>query len=393
MKTILFVDDDKQISTLFTSLFQNTEYTALTASCGAEALDVLEYQKADIIICDMHMPLMDGYQLLQEVKLIYPSMLRIILCDYADEKVVLRAIQQNIAKMYLLKPWKNDVFVNLIKRLFETQELLNGTSLLSLINNIEDLPTIQSSYSRIISMIDNDLDISKISLVIEQDQTITTKILHLVNSAYFGMKIGSIRQAATYLGLQNIRSLVVTTSIVDAVSIKGIGSMFFTQLWNHAFLTNRILTMLFEKSKQKKLSESSVSAGLLHKIGIVLLLKIYPEKYMQLIKATERDKKQLMILEKGKFNTIHPEVGGYLLYWWDLPFPIVEAALYHHIPFDGRIINKELVMAVHIAQKYAGDKLGGIQYCNFDVRVFDALNINRNEFEVLVNSMDITSIK
>ena len=49
----------------------------------------------------------------------------------------------------------------------------------------------------------------------------------------------------------------------------------------------------------------------------------------------------------------HDEVGGFLLNWWSLPHPIVEAAMFHHDPLNSAIIHKEVVAAVHIADYYA----------------------------------------
>lgn len=49
----------------------------------------------------------------------------------------------------------------------------------------------------------------------------------------------------------------------------------------------------------------------------------------------------------------HQELGGYLLNWWELPLPIVEAALYHHNPLEEGIINRELLSIIHIANQFA----------------------------------------
>ena len=45
--------------------------------------------------------------------------------------------------------------------------------------------------------------------------------------------------------------------------------------------------------------------------------------------------------------------------WWELPLPIVEAALYHHDPLNEGIINKELVQVVHIANAMAWRTIKG----------------------------------
>ena len=49
----------------------------------------------------------------------------------------------------------------------------------------------------------------------------------------------------------------------------------------------------------------------------------------------------------------HDEVGGFLLNWWSLPHPIVEAAMFHHDPMNEVVLNREVVAAVHIADYFA----------------------------------------
>jgi hypothetical protein len=64
-----------------------------------------------------------------------------------------------------------------------------------------------------------------------------------------------------------------------------------------------------------------------------------------------------------------------------MPFPLVEAAIYHNIPLDERVVNRELLMAVHIAKKYACDSLGVSDNTVFDARVFDILELDPAKLE------------
>jgi HD-like signal output (HDOD) protein len=50
-------------------------------------------------------------------------------------------------------------------------------------------------------------------MVIEEDQAVAGKLLQIVNSAYYGLNIGSIKQAVSYLGLTNIRDLITTATV------------------------------------------------------------------------------------------------------------------------------------------------------------------------------------
>lgn len=381
MKRILFVDDEVQILKSLTRLFIDTEYEVLTVESGEGALKVLENEEVNLIISDMRMPYMDGYQLLRIVREKYPKILRVILSGYADEKIVFKALQQNVAKLYMLKPWINDIMLKVVEQIFETEDVLSNSDLLLLINNIQELPTIKSSHQRIIGMIEKDADIAEISLEIERDQSISSKILHIANSAFYGVKTGSVKQAVSYLGLQNIRNLILSTSIIDSMTISGMGADYVEDLWNHASLTNKLLLFIYNNCLKKKIPEVANSSGLLHNIGVVFMLKSFSNNYLKLIIKSEKEGLDLIELEKAEFKVTHQETGGYLLRWWDLPFPIVEAALYHHNPFDERIVNSELVIAVHIAQKYASDMRKVPQLTRFLPETFLRIGLNRAEFE------------
>ena len=380
-KKILFVDDEVPILKSLNRLFMDTEYEIFTAESGKEALDILATEKIDMVITDMRMPEMDGCQLLQKVKELHPSSLRIILSGYTEKNTILEALQKNIAKLYILKPWENNKLIELVDQLFATENILRDSNLLGLINNVDELPTLKSSYLQIMDLIDSDADLVKIASAIERDHSVATKILHIINSAFYEVKTGSVKHAIAYLGLSNIRNILLATSIVDSFNMSGIYGTRLEMLWSHAFICSKIVNVIYEKLLHKKLSENETSAGLLHNIGIVLLLKLYPEKYIEIFHRAEKEKKSLLQIEQESLNVTHQQTGGYLLRWWELPYPIVEAALYHHTPFSTEIINRELIYAINIAQHYASIILKNQLPTALDPNVFLSLGITQGQFE------------
>lgn len=391
LKRILFVDDEVQILESLTGIFMNCDqdYEIFTAESGLEALNLLEKEEIDLVVSDMRMPGMDGYELLSKIKILYPGILRIILSGYSEEQLIIKALQQSIAKMYLFKTWESGQLIKMIQQLLKTEDLLKSKDLLLLINNIKELPTIKSSYQRILAMIEEDVDIADIAEQIEKDQSIATKVLHIANSAFYAVKTGSVHYAVTFLGLQNIRNLILSTSIFERFESKGMNMEYINKLWSHSFLTNKILVFLYEKCLGKKIDELSSSAGLLHNVGVVFMLKSFPKNYKTVEDKAEREQLNLVELEEAEYKVTHQETGGYLLKWWELPFPIVEAALYHHNPFDERVINQLLVSAVHISQKYAWDILGEPVLTPFYEEVFGVIGLSQTEFENKLMNEDL----
>ena len=70
-KEILIVDDDKDLREMICSIFSHAGYTRLiTAASGEDALALLSKKMPGIILLDVMMPGMDGFELLQEVRAI-----------------------------------------------------------------------------------------------------------------------------------------------------------------------------------------------------------------------------------------------------------------------------------------------------------------------------------
>lgn len=68
MFNILVVEDNKKLLDLFCAVLSDNGYHAVPAHDGAEAMDILEHQYIDLMISDIMMPKMDGYELTKELR-------------------------------------------------------------------------------------------------------------------------------------------------------------------------------------------------------------------------------------------------------------------------------------------------------------------------------------
>ena len=381
MKTILIVDDEVPILKALARVFFDTDYQILTAENGEDALKLLSVHKVDLVLSDMRMPLMDGYELLSIVKELYPATIRVILSGYSEEKTIFKGLVHNIAQIYIFKPWNNDELLQAVHQLLETEDLLTSADLLLLFNNLEELPTISKSYETILGMVEQNADIIEIAEEIEKDPAIATRLLHVANSAFYGLQTGSVKQAAIYVGLQNLRSLIYSTSILDVNLVSEKDQVWITRLWKHSLITSRMLHYIYDNLLFKKVPEAAYSAGLLHNIGVLILIQNFFERYTSIVREAWDNQDFILPKEAAEFKITHQEAGAYLVGWWGLPFPIIEVALYHHRPLDPGVINKELLACVHIAQHYAWVLLGEPVIAEFHPEVFDSLGITREEFE------------
>ncbi len=67
-KKLLLIDDDPNLILLVKDYLEFRGYQVITAENGREALEILEQQVPDMIICDVMMPEMDGYALVEHVR-------------------------------------------------------------------------------------------------------------------------------------------------------------------------------------------------------------------------------------------------------------------------------------------------------------------------------------
>lgn len=381
-KRILFVDDEVKILKSFRRLFMDTEYEIVVAESGIEALNIIENQEIDLIISDMRMPNMTGYELLREVKKRFPQIVRIILSGFAEERIVFDSLQKNIAKLYILKPWENSSLITTIDNVFKIESVLkNNNNVLKLIKSADELPTIKTSYQNIIDQIESNGEIYKIVQVIETDSSIATKLLHIINSSYYGVRTGSIKRAVAYIGLDNVKNIVIASAFVDSLGIDSKDKELLKKIWKQAFLSNRIVSYVYSEFLNKKIQETEMNAGLLSNIGMAFMIYNFHDKYKELLQEVKIQKGNIIDFENKCFGTNHQEIGGYLLRWWDIPLPIVEAALYHHDPLNKNVINKQIVFATHIAEKYAWSALGEDDFLYLDENVFCELGIDKENFE------------
>ncbi len=89
MFNVLVVEDDKNLKKLMVTYLKRNNYTVFEANNGVQALDIIDKQYIDLVISDIMMPEMDGYQLLNELRTAnyeIPIMLITAKSDIRDKK-------------------------------------------------------------------------------------------------------------------------------------------------------------------------------------------------------------------------------------------------------------------------------------------------------------------
>jgi putative two-component system response regulator len=261
------------------------------------------------------------------------------------------------------------------------------------IDSTGDLFTLPNIYHSAMDLLaDQTSTKGDIVKLLNSDQVIVAKILRIVNSALFGFsrKITSIDDAIPLLGLNEIRNIVMSVSVVGMFGAEKGGAFDRSEFWKHSLGCGIIARLLAQRIKAPA-PEEYFTAGLLHDIGKPTLYQLFPEAFQQALKMAGDGATSLRTAERKVFGQAHPNVGRYLLQHWKIPEVLVETVTYHHSPSDGTL-NPLMVSAVHAADCIAHilrvGNSGESLIPKFDEFALKNMGISLSEMEALIPQID-----
>jgi putative nucleotidyltransferase with HDIG domain len=363
MIKIIFVDDEPRILEGLQRMLRpmRQEWSMRFAASGAQALDLLTAESADVVVTDMRMPGMDGGQLLSEVRRLHPRTVRIILTGESGRDAVLRSVR--VAQRQLTKPCTIDSLKANIQQACALRASLEDKDVLAVVSQLESVPSLPAHYLEIETELESpDCSIEKVGGIISRDMGMACKILQVANSSFFGLQnqAHSLERAIVLLGLETIHSLVLGAQVFSAFDKVLLGKLSMESLWLHSQTTSSLARQIAKAERaDKRVIELAGMAGLLHDIGKLVLAQWKPDLYRQVLTRADEAGRPVYEAEREVFGTTHAEVGACLLGLWGLPDLVVEAVLGHHRPSQWQSSCFSPLTAVHVANLMAhgGDVL------------------------------------
>jgi putative nucleotidyltransferase with HDIG domain len=194
------------------------------------------------------------------------------------------------------------------------------------VEKVSNLPTLPGIVTRIAEMVDSPETTGRqLGREIAKDQVISAKVLKLVNSGFYGFSepISTIQHAVTLLGFNTVKSLVLSSTVLDLMkdSLPG--------LWEHSLACARTCSIIaghIELDEQEEIS----TAGLLHDLGKVILRQTMEREFRRIANYVDRADMLFYQAEEKVLGVNHGEMGGWLLEKWALPPKLVEPIVDHH---------------------------------------------------------------
>ena len=188
----------------------------------------------------------------------------------------------------------------------------------------ESIGALTISAQRILHLTNSDVSaVKEISEQIRMDQGISSKVIRMANSPFFGMRqdINSIDRAVVLLGFNTVKNIALAAS-TSAFYNKQF-SMYKTSgnaLWEHAYTTALLCEELATDLQED--NGALFLAGLLHDIGKTIMVDFLVSE----VSMCEEERKQL--------GLDHAEVAGMVLNRWQLPNDIIQMVRMHHTSCD-----------------------------------------------------------
>jgi len=123
---ILVVDDEESLRDMLVTVLEDEDYLVDSAENGVNALELLKSKKYDLLVTDLFMPKMNGFDLIRNCQLLYPETKIIMLCGGGDEleaehgqKSVKFKNQHISVDLFMKKPWRLNEFLTKLEEILD----------------------------------------------------------------------------------------------------------------------------------------------------------------------------------------------------------------------------------------------------------------------------------
>ena len=211
----------------------------------------------------------------------------------------------------------------------------------------KDLPTLPIIASKLLVLTaQEETTLNDIAELISQDMSLSTKILRVANSSFysFPQQVASINQAVSILGLNAVRSLVLSFSFLSLGDKKKKSRFDFKHFWERSLVEAAGTKLILEQVPNAD-TEEAFTCGLLKNIGELIFASTLTSEFDQVLDTLEQkgtsdedtDQEDQSRLERELIGITHSELGYEVAKMWGLPESLLLPIKYHHQPknYDG----------------------------------------------------------
>jgi HD-like signal output (HDOD) protein len=351
---VLFVDGERFVRESVQTLLAG-DVEVIAVATPQEGQRALRERVVDVVLTDYRVGTADGVQFLRQVREEHPDVTRILTSGFLDQTIHTRFLSSGLANAFIAKPWEDARLRGMVGHILGVRAILRRRELLDAVGGVGTLPTLPVLFHDLVLAVEDGKPMKDIAALLEHDPAVATRLLHVANSAFFGNReVSRIEEAVVYLGASLLKDLVLTTELLKGERWSEEQRAEVARIFHHSFAVNRVLPTVHQVLYQKTLDSRDTSAGIVHDIGKLVLLRSFPNRYGAAVAASvpgRLDAFHHAEIEAGHAGATHAEIGGWLLAFWNLPSHLAEVALFHHDPARAHPDNARLLQAVALANR------------------------------------------
>ncbi|MBN1436636.1 MAG: HDOD domain-containing protein [Sedimentisphaerales bacterium] len=257
----------------------------------------------------------------------------------------------------------------------------------AIFESAEDLPTLPEVAIRLQGVVNDSRSGAKdVARIIEDDPAIATKVLKVVNSAFYSTGHGSItnlQPAIARLGFLTVVNIALSTSIFQAFSETEEPVFDRKEFWRHSISVGIVASVLHDYAADKieqPLSRDIVHlAGIVHDMGKILFERYANTEFHQAITSAKAADLPAVKEERRFVGMGHDEVGAWLAQKWNIGETIEAVVRWHHDPLECPQEHLQpLVKLIHMADYICHNQVlgdSGNPSPSYDYRVREELDL------------------
>ncbi|MCR9164438.1 MAG: HDOD domain-containing protein [Nannocystaceae bacterium] len=220
---------------------------------------------------------------------------------------------------------------------------------------------------------------STLAQVVRRDQALTLRMLSVANSPYYGCsrRIDSIRGAVAVLGTRQVQNIASAMALSPAFE-----SPHGPQLWKHG-LTTAVWTTQVTRALSIPPLDYVFTAGLLHDIGVVVLLSHAPQVESACLTEAHSSGRPLVELEQDRLGTDHASLGARACSSWKLPERLADLVGKHHDVEQSSALDHRVLHAANALARLCEDRDPGPASLGWEAALATLERLDLDEDEML----------
>ncbi len=201
-----------------------------------------------------------------------------------------------------------------------------------ILGRLDELPTLPAIIHELSQVINDPMSsTTEVEKLMTKDQSLTTKVLKLVNSSYYAIPggVSNLGRAIAYLGYDTVHQLALSSSILQTLNIKGPPEFNVKEFWKHSFGVAIAAETIGRKIRHPTPTDL-FTCGLIHDMGKVAYYTLAPGDFLEIVRKAETGNISFAEAEALIEAPRHTLIGYRLAQKWRLPTQIQAVIKQHH---------------------------------------------------------------